>query len=205
MDVPVGVGGRFPLAEHGHRPVRGHVQVEHQVGLRQPQAVVLKVKEPLEKGRPLPFRDLAGLVYRVGGGVPVGQHQAAGQIVLLPDLFPGGVPVHRVEAGGGVGVHILRPLPELPAEVHPQQGGGFLLVLGEHQPPEGDPLRLDPLAQFGKLGGLAGPVGPLQDDEQAFLGGAHGFPRFRFSPAAATRKPGSLAIRPMRLGWWSRR
>ena len=86
-------------------------------------------------------------MHRVGGGVPVGQHQAAGQIVLLPDLFPGGVPVHRVEAGGGVGVHILRPLPELPAEVHPQQGGGFLLVLGEHQPPEGNPLRLDPLGQ----------------------------------------------------------
>ena len=197
MDVPLCVGVPLPLAEHVHRPLRGHIQVEHQVRFRQAQPAIFKVKQPLEERRPLLRGDLAGLMNRVGGGVPVRQHQPPCLVVPLPYLLPGGIPVHRVEAGGRVGVHIAGLSPKLSVEIHPQQGGGLLLILGKHQPLKGNALVLCPAAQPGKLSGLARAIGALNDNQAPPL---HGFPRFPFSRAASSRNRGSLAIRPSRLG-----
>ena len=75
------------------------------------------------------------------------------------------------------------------------------MILGKDQPLEGVALLLCPLAEAGKLGGLAGPVGALNDDQSSLPA----FPRFLLSFLASTRKRGSFAMRPMRLGWWIRR
>ena len=44
MDVGVGAGGGLPPAHHLLRDLRGHIQIDHQIWLRQPQKPVLRVK-----------------------------------------------------------------------------------------------------------------------------------------------------------------
>ena len=88
VDVTLGMGGRLPAAEEAHRLLRGHVQIDHQIGEGQAQLAALEVKQPAEKALPLRLGQLAGLVDGVGGGVPVGEHQPAAPVVVPPHLFP---------------------------------------------------------------------------------------------------------------------
>ena len=104
-------------------------------------------------------------MHRVGGGVPVGDQQAALAVVFAPVLLVGGVAVHRVEGGGGIGVHIVWVAAEGAAQIQADQRRRFLAVPGEGQAAEGDALLFQGLAQQLCLRGLAGTVGPLKYDQ----------------------------------------
>ena len=167
---------------------------------------MLKVVQPPEELPPLLRGAFHRLVDRVGGGIAVGEDQAAPLIVRPPHLFVGGIPVHRVKGGGGVGVDVLRVGSELPIEIHADQGGGGLAVLGKDQLLKFPSRLSDPLTQLLKLGGLAGAVRSLKDDQRS------GHHRTPWRPLPVTRRPaaftstrGSLAMRPMRLGSFFRR
>ena len=162
VDVAGGVGAGLPAAQEGQGLLGGHVQIEHQIGPGEPQLGVLKVIQPAEKLLPLVGRQLAGLVDGVGSAVPVGEDQSAPLIITPPHLFPGGVAVHREKGGGGIGVHVGGVGAELPAQIHPDEGGGGLAVLRKDQTLEGTALLLHPLTQTGKLGGLARAIGPFE-------------------------------------------
>ena len=74
----------------------------------------LKIKQPAEKILPLLRWQLGALVHRVGGGIAVGNDDAAILVKTAPVFFVAGVAVHRVKAGGRIGVYIVRVLAELP-------------------------------------------------------------------------------------------
>ena len=99
----------------------------------------------------------------VGGGIAVGDHEPALLVPLAPHLFVGGVPVYGVEGGSGVGVHIRRVGAELSAEIHFDQCGAGLRILGKYQLFKGYPVLRQALRQKAELGGLAGPIGALND------------------------------------------
>ena len=204
VDISRGVGLALPAAQILHRLFCGHVQPEHQVWLRQLQLSVLKIRQPAEKRRLLLPRQLAPLMDGIGGGVPVGQDDPAAPVKLPPILLPGRVTVHGVEGGGRVGVHVAGMGAELSLEIHPQQHGRRFLIPGKHQPVKGLPLRFHTLAQPGKLGGFPRAVGALQHDELSRSLHATS-PPLSFQNTALTKKPGSLAMRPMRLGCFARR
>ena len=206
MDIRLGMGVRLPPAQEGHRLVGGHVQIEDQIGPGQSQLRMLKVVQPPEELPPLLRGAFHRLVDRIGGGIAVGENQAAPLIVGPPHLLVRGVPVHRVERGSGVGVDVLWAGAELPVQIHADQRGGGLAVLGKDQLLKFPSRLSNPLTQLLKLGGLAGAVRPLEDNQ---LSSHHRTP---WRPLPATRRPaaftstrGSLAMRPMRLGSFFRR
>ena len=206
VDVRLGICGGLPGAEQLHRLFRGHVQIDHQIRPGQAQLVVLELVQPAEKGLPLLRGTLGPLMDGVGGGVAVGQDEPAVLIVLAPHLAPGGVAVHSVEGGGGIGAYVLGVGAELPAQVHADEGGGGLVILGEHQPPIAPPHAVQPVTQLFELGGLARAVGALEHDKLAVHAYASPFLSGRMRwPAAFTRTRGSLAMRPMRFGSFFRR
>ena len=63
------------------------------------------------------------LVDGIGGSVAVGEDQPPLGIVFPPYFFQRGVPVHRIESGGGVGIHIPWAGAEFPAQIHADEGG----------------------------------------------------------------------------------
>ena len=199
MDVRRGACGGLPAAEHTLGEVRGHIQVDHQIRRGQAQPPVLQVKQPRHKLPPLPHLQLGGLVHGVGGGVAVGQDQRAVFIVLAPVLLVGGVAVHREQGGGGVGVHIAGAVPQHTGQIQPGRLGKGVAVAGEVDLPKEDPLLPQPLGHHMGLGGLAGAVGTLKNDQPA--------PHVRslFSRATWTKNRGSFIIRPTRLGFFSSR
>ena len=95
---------------------------------------------------------------------------------------------------------------EFTAQIHPDQGGGGLAVLGEDQLLKAVAGPGGPVAQGPELGGFAGAVRPLEYDQPARHHRTLCFPRpLARRPAALTRTRGSLAMRPMRLGSFTRR
>ena len=102
----------------------------------------LKIKQPAKKTLPLLRRQLGALVHRVGGGVAVGDQQAALAVVFAPVLLVGGVAVHRVKAGGRIGVYIVRVLAELPCQIHFYKGAGVALIIREGDLPHRKALLL---------------------------------------------------------------
>ena len=194
----MGAGGSLPLAHHLFRDLRGHVEVEHKIRLRQTYQAVLRVKEPTEEVLPFAGQQLGGLVHGVGGGVAVRHHKAPGLVEGAPVLLVGGVAVHGVKEGGGVGVDIPGVLTQVPVQVLLYHGRRGLAVAGEIDVLVGDALPGQALTEELGLGGLAGTVRPLEDDEFSLH-----FPHFSFR--TCTRKSGSFIIRPMRLGSLQRR
>ena len=75
-------------------------------------------------------------------GVPVcgaaGDQQSALPVVFAPVLLIGGVAIHRVEGGRGVGVHIIGMAAKRAAQIQPDQRGGLLLIAGKFQLAERD-------------------------------------------------------------------
>ena len=113
-------------------------------------------------------------MHRVGGGVPVGDQQSALPVVFAPVLLIGGVAIHRVEGGRGVGVHIIGMAAKRAAQIQPDQCRGFLTVPGEGQAAERHALLRQCPAQKLGLCGLSGTVGSLKNDQLS-----HRCPLFR--------------------------
>ena len=133
----------------------------------QNHVVIFQLVEPFQECFLL-FRGLLGcLVHRVGGGVAVGNHQSALLIPPAPDLFIGGKPVHRKKGGGGVGVYVLRMGAEFAAQVHPDQRGAGLPVLGKYQFFKGSIVFFQTVGQKPELGGFSGAVGSFYYDQFA--------------------------------------
>ena len=194
VDVGLRAGALLPLTAQRRGKFRRQVQIEDKIGPGQAHQIVFKVKEPPEIVPARPVRQLSRLVYGVGGGIPVRDHKPPLLVPLAPVLYIRRVPVHGVKRGGGIGVHSAGVCSKGPAQVHPHQHGGVLVVPGKGQLPHGMPPPLQRLHQKPGLGGLAGAVGPLEHDELS--------PHFLFplSAAAWTRNSGSFTIRPMRRG-----
>ena len=165
MDIGGGVGGGLPQAHHLLRGLGGHVQIQHAGRLRQPQQVVLKVEQPVQKRVPLLRRQLAGLVDGVAGGVAVGDQQAALLVIRAPVLLVGGVAIHGVEHRRGIGVDIAGLVAEGAAQIQADQRRGFLLVAREFQLAKGNTAARQLVAQQAGLGGLTGAVRPLEHDK----------------------------------------
>ena len=123
VDVPLSVGGCLPAAEQLQGAAGRHIQIEDQVGPGQAQLVVLKVVQPAQKGGALLRAALGPLVDGIGGSVAVGEDQPPLGLVFPPYFFQRGVPVHRIESGGGVGIHIPWAGAEFPAQIHADEGG----------------------------------------------------------------------------------
>ena len=102
----------------------------------------LKIKQPSEKTLPLLRRQLGALVHRVGGGVAVGNDDAAILVKTAPVLFVAGIAVHRIKAGGCIGVYIVRVLAELPCQIHFYKGTGVALIIREGDLPHRKALLL---------------------------------------------------------------
>jgi len=112
-------------------------------------------------------------MHRVGGGVAVGQNQAAAIIDIAPVAAEGGKAIHRIEGRGGIGVHILRPGTELPAEVHADQRGALLIVPGENDAVVIHAVFVHQGAETAVVGGFAAPVDALQHHQLALTHGSH--------------------------------
>ena len=106
VNVSMGAGGGLPAAHHLLRDLRGHIQIEHQVRLRQAQLAVFQLKEPVQKDRPFLRRQFGRLMDGVGRGVAVRDHQPAGLIESAPVLLVGGIAIHGKHQRRCVGVHI---------------------------------------------------------------------------------------------------
>ncbi len=195
----MGAGGGLPPAHHLLRDLRGHVQVNHQVRLRQLQQPVFRVEEPVQKGLPLSLRQLGRLVDGVGGGVAVRHHQTARFIKWTPVLLVRSVAVHGKHQGCRIGVHIAGMAAQMAVQILLDHSGRGLSVPGKVDVLIGNILPFQMLAQQPGLGGLAGTVGPLEYDQPS----AHF--RFPFSCRTWTRNSGSFIIRPMRFGSLQRR
>ena len=164
MDVWLGVGILLPAAHHLFREVRGNVQIEGQVRAGQPQLVIFKVIQPLQKCL-LGFRRLlAGLMDGVGCGVAVGNDESAIFIPVTPHLFIGCIAVYSVESGCGVSVDIGRAGTEFTSQIHPDQCRAGLCVLREYQLLKFMAFLFQTLRQQAELGGLAGTVGAFDND-----------------------------------------
>ena len=165
VDIRLGVGHRLPAAEVGHRQMGGHIQPDHLVGTGQTHALVLQIKEPVEKPLPLVLRQLGGLMHGVGGGVTVHHHQSSGLVIGPPLLLVPGVPVHSKEGGGGIGVDIVGVGAKGAPQIHPHQGRGFLPVAGIDGGTELPPRLIQCLTAQLKLGGLSRAVRSLKHDQ----------------------------------------
>ena len=159
------MGGSLPPPHHLLRGLRGHIQIQHPCRLRQSQQPVLKVEQPVQKGVPLLRRQLGGLVDGVAGGIPVGDQQAAGLIKPAPILLIGGIAIHGVKRGRGVGIDIVGVAAKGAVQIQADQRRGRLLIAGKLQLAEGDAPPLQLLAQQRRLGGLSGTVRSLEYDE----------------------------------------
>ena len=106
MDIRMGAGGGFPLAHHLLRDLRGHIQIEHQIRLRQAQLAIFQIKKPLQKTLSLTRQQLGRLVDGVGRGVAVRDHQPTGFVESAPVLLVGGIAIHGKHQRRCVGVHI---------------------------------------------------------------------------------------------------
>ena len=71
MDVGVRLRLRLALAHELLGQLDGHIEAQHQIGLRQPKPLVLKIIQPAEKRRLLLGRQLAALMHGVGGRIAV--------------------------------------------------------------------------------------------------------------------------------------
>ena len=100
--------------------------------------MVLEVEQPVQEGVPLLRRQLAGLVDGVAGGIAIRDQQPAGFVEPAPVLLIGGVAVHGVKRGRGVGVDIVGGAAESAAQIQPDQRGGLLLIAGKFQLAERD-------------------------------------------------------------------
>ncbi len=193
MDIGLGSGLRLSAPQQLLGQLRGQVQIDHQIRLRQFQPPVFQVKQPVQIRLPLGLRELCGLVDGVGGSVPVGQNQPAGGVYLPPVLLEGGVAVHGVEGGGGVGADVAGSGPQRAVEIEPCGLCEGVAVAWKVDLMEGDALRLESLGQQTGLGCLARAVRALKHNQFS----AHD----RLSPAVWSRNRGSFIIRPNRLGF----
>ena len=165
MDVLFGL---VAVVAPGHQllaHLRVHLQIDHGIRLRDAHQAVFKVKQPLQVFIPLPLRQLAALVDGVGGGVAVGDDDAAVPVEFAPVPLEGGEPVHREEAGGGIGVHILRVMAEFTVQVHFHQRRGVGGVVREGDFPDGVSLPGQIIRQKLRLGSFSAAVQPFDDNE----------------------------------------
>ena len=134
----------------------------------------------------------------VGGGVPVGHHDAAFLIEPAPVLLVGGEAVHGVQHRRGVGVHVPGPVAQGSVEVEVRRFGKGVAIPGKVDLPICDAPLGQGLAQELCLGGLARSVRALEYDQFSV--------HLRlFSCLTWIRNSGSFIIRPMRRGSLHRR
>ena len=198
VNIGLGAGLPLPPPQETVRRLGGHVQIQHQIRFRKPQTAVFQIKEPVQKGPPLPAGELGGLVDRVGGGVAVGNHHAAGLVEPAPVLLIRGKAVHGKHGGRGIGVDVAGLVPQSPPEITRHRLGKGIAVPGKINLPAGQALPPQMLQQELGLGGLAGAVRPLQYNQCSFH-------LRRFSRCTWTRNRGSFIIRPARRGSLHRR
>ena len=129
---------------------------------------MLEIVQPVQKRGKLRLRDLAPLVHGVRRGIPIGQDEAAAFVDPAPVLLVRGVTVHRVERGGGAGVHVRGLVPESAAEIQADEGGGFLLIAGKDRAVIGDPLPVKALPEHAVLRGFSAAVDALENDQFSF-------------------------------------
>jgi hypothetical protein len=90
----------------------------------------------------------------------------------------GGVPVHGEKGGRGVGVHGVRLIPKLAAQIHAQKRGGLFRVLGKNQTAKRGVFRFQRGAEKIKLRGFSRTVRTFQNNQLS----RHGlFPRIFIS------------------------
>ncbi len=134
----------------------------------------------------------------IGGGIAVGHHHAAGLVEPAPVLLIGGKAVDGEHDGGGTGVHVPGRSSERSVKVEIRGLGKGVSIPGKINLPAGDSPGLQAPQQQPRLGGLAGAVGALQDNQRS----SHFRP---FSRCTWTRNRGSFIIRLARQGFLHRR
>ena len=156
-------GSHQPLA---HRRV--NLQIDHLIRCGQAQQVVFIVKEPLQECVPLLRRELRALMHSIGGGVAVGDQDAAFLIELAPIRLIPRIAVHSIKAGCRVGVDIVRLVAKLPGQIHLDQRTGITGVIREGDLPYQMIRHRQVLCQQLSLRTLAAAVQPFQNDQLAF-------------------------------------
>ena len=187
-------GALLSLTAEGGGKFRRKIQINHKVGPGKAHQVIFEVKQPPKIVLTRPVRQLSRLVDGVGGSIAVCDHQPSRLVPVSPVLLVGGVAVHGVKRGGGIGVYVIGVRAKIPVQVHPNQHGGVLIVPGKGQLPYRPAPLLQGLHQELGLGGLAGAVSALKNNELSLHF------RFPLSPVTWTRNRGSFIMRPMRLG-----
>ena len=134
----------------------------------------------------------------VGRGIAVRHHDAAGLVEPAPVLFVGSKAVYGKHGGSGAGVHVPGGSPQGAVQVQIGRLGKGVAVPGKVDLPAGNPPGLQAPQQQPRLGGLAGAVGALQNNQRSV--------HFRpFSFRTWTKNKGSFIIRFARQGFLHRR
>ena len=125
----------------------------------------LVIEQPVQKLLPFFRRQLRALVHRIGGGVPVGDEDAALLVESPPVGFVARVAVYRIKARCCVCVHVVGSRAELSGQIHPDQCARIAGIVREGDLPHRPALGGQCCSQTLGLGGLAAAVQPFQHDE----------------------------------------
>ena len=117
-------------------------------------------------------------MHSVGGGITVGENEAAVFIDPAPIVTIGCKAVHRIKGRSGIGVHIARMRSEGAAEVEADQCAAFLVIAWEYDVIIRNFVIIHTLAQAAVLGGLAAAVDALEHDQFSLSHGFVSFTRF---------------------------
>ena len=165
MDIRAGVGVRLPLPHASAGGFQIHIQIDHQIRLRQAHLSKFKIHKPVEEGRQLLIRELASLMDGIRGGIAVRENEPAVFINPAPIVPIGGKAIHREKSRSRVSVHIPWLFPEGAAEVETDQRAALLLIARKYDVIIRNFVSFHSLAQEAVLRGLAAAVNALQNDQ----------------------------------------
>ena len=146
---------------------RRGLQIEHAVRRGDAEKVIFKVEQPVKVPLPLRLRELRALVDGVGGGISVGNDDAAVFIEFAPVFLERSIAIHCKESGRGIGIHVAGIRAEVAREIHFDERGGIGVIVRKGDLTHVLPLLTQTFKEQLRLRGLAAAVKTFDDNERS--------------------------------------